>query len=108
MSADWPTEQAGTVAADAAARRAYENETALRVRNARSFGQALELPLWDNLHPLVKNAYREEVLSIVWAALKAIPDPRHQAYEEGYMDGYHVHPGDQSHPNGNPYPSGLS
>jgi hypothetical protein len=42
------------------------------------------------------------VLPMVWAAISALPDPRHAAFERGYAAG-RVHS-----TAGNPYPSGVS
>lgn len=104
----WPTEEAATVAVDAAARHSYEAGRAKALESLERAAQTgASIPEWDALHPVAKQAVKNEVLPVVWAALQALPDPRYAVYEEGYADGYGVHPGDQSHPNGNPYPSGL-
>ena len=110
MSA-WPRESDATVAVEAAARKIYEISVANHREIAPTGTQFAE---YDDLDPMLKLSYREAALPAVWAALSALPDPRHGAWEEGYAagssDGAFEAAGsgeDVVYPHENPYPSGL-
>lgn len=66
-----PTEYEMTVAVDAVARHVYEQTARPPASVILSGGAPLS---FDELGPLVKNQYRESVLSVVVVALEAIPD----------------------------------
>ena len=70
------SEHDATVAVEAAAKHVYE--TTIKP-NTLSM-----LPDWDDLPAVHKRNLKEQVLGIVWAALGALPDQRHLAYEEGW------------------------
>lgn len=100
MSAEaWPTEAAATAAVEAAARKVYEISVANHREVAPPDTQFAE---YDDLDPMLKLAYREAALPTVWAALQALPDPRHAAWEQGYIAADNGRSEDAS-----PYPSGL-
>jgi len=77
------SENDATVAVDAAARRAFEigREDAARLLLP---SEQAKLSQWDDLPPLLKNQWRDGVLHIVWAALEALPEPRRNAWLEGF------------------------
>lgn len=85
----WPTEDAATRAVDGAARKAYEDRAARLRRRIPEKVQAELGPRteWVDLPPEIAIDWREQVLPIVWAALEALPDPRHGAWTEGYHAG---------------------
>lgn len=82
-----PTEHEATVAVDAAARAAYDEEAA-RAREILPPEAAASIIEWDDLTALDKNDWRESVLKLVWAALAALPDRRRGAWEEGYHESF--------------------
>lgn len=96
----WPTEDAATKAVDAAAKASYDEAVKLRASHLPS--GADELKPWEDLHPMVQLEFRRAVLGPVWAALKALPDPRHVAWAQGYLRADNGGDFDE-----NPYPSGL-
>lgn len=97
----WPTEAAATAAVDAAARKHWETfKAGLEKQRA---DERLVLPPFDELHPVQQLAQREAVLPLVWEALKALPDPRHAAWAEGFTSGASTMAPFLE----NPYPSGL-
>lgn len=96
MSTRWPTEEAATLAVDAAAKAAYDDNIKAR---KEVFPPSATFPEWDDLHPTEKLQIRESVLPLVWAALAALPDPRYTAWEAGMIASYE----DRDSPN--PYPS---
>lgn len=97
---EWPRESDATVAVEAAAKAAWEASTPASL---------IGIPLkWDELSPLDKSAIRNTVLPLVWAALSALPDPRHGAWEEGFASAaYDFEAGEIERDVPNPYPSGL-
>lgn len=99
MAEAWPREADATVAVEAAARKTYEDGMAAR---AEVYPEGTQFTPWDDLGPVGKLEVRNAVLPIVWAALAALPDPRHEAWAEGFNCDYE---GDGWPPN--PYPSDL-
>jgi hypothetical protein len=104
MSAEaWPTEAIATAAVEAAARKTYEDGIA---EQAKVYPAGVEFTSWDGLGPVGKLQVRQAILPHVWAALQALPDPRREAWAEGFMYGQ----GHADHPTAyleNPYPSRL-
>lgn len=98
MTDTWPREGDATVAVDAAARKAFENMMAER---AKAYPEGVVMPTWDDLDATDKLKVREGVLDIVWAALSALPDPRHMTWLEGLYCGLR-----QGYEDDNPYPNG--
>lgn len=98
MGAGWPREGDATRAVDAAARAAFKvryDET------VKALGPDKYVRDWDDLTASERLAWRQSVLAPVWAALEALPDPRHWAWEEGLRASFvDVNAT-------NPYPSGL-
>lgn len=94
----WPTEAAATAAVDAAARKAWDD-----VRGALT--PSLSRTEFDDLPVERRLEIRNGVLGMVWAALEALPDPRHAAWQQGHDTAYDIHPGNPAATN--PYPSGL-
>lgn len=78
-----------TLAVDAAARVVHEKA------RAEAGG---ETPPWEGLSKPEQLPYRWHVLSVVTAAIEAIPDPRFAAWEEGFAAAWRVDD------NENPYP----
>lgn len=95
----WVNEAAMTAALDAAARKAWELSCEER---AKSYPPGTRFPDYDELLPMAKHRFAEQVMPIVWAALSALPDPRYAVWEEGYVAGVASPEADT-----NPYPSGL-
>lgn len=92
----WPTEDAATKAVDAAARAAYEAGVKAR---REVFPPSATFPEFDELSANEKVTVKNGVLPWVWAALEALPDPRHGAWVEGlYCSLRHGYEDD------NPYP----
>lgn len=92
----WPREADATMAVEAAAKAYYD-----------SVSKAPDAPAWDDLDVMVKLDVRNAVLSVVWAALKALPDPRHGAFLEGYDKAWRNWTGDHAAIVPNPYESGI-
>lgn len=88
-------QQYATEAVEAAARKAFE-EGRREAANLLPVPVADRLDQWDELSPLLKRQWGELVMPIVWAALEAVPDQRHEAWLVGHLA-----------PSGavNPYPS---
>jgi len=89
-----PTEHEGTVALDAAARLYLETQVP---------GEK-----WDNLDAVQRQAVKQMLLPMVWAALEALPDRRHSAWAEGFKAGGPMHDVDLNDPDAhtrNPYPA---
>lgn len=61
------------------------------------------LPEWDELPPLEKNRWRQQVLLVVWDAAEAMPDVRYDAWEVGYLAGISAR--DDQPTAVNPYPA---
>lgn len=98
MAETWPTEAAATAAVDAAAAAAHKlGRDALLETLPPS--TAARLPKWEDELPPVKMQWRQRVLPIVWAALEALPDPRHTAWLEGLYCGLR-----RGYEDDNPYP----
>lgn len=77
------TEHQMTVAVDAAARSAYDADVA---RRREVFPPGVHFHSWEEQpDPMVKYQFRDGVLPIVMAALNALPDPRHDAWDLGYI-----------------------
>lgn len=75
-----PTEQEATAAVDAAARAVHDSY------RAASEQRGVPAPMeYDDLPPLAKNQYREQVLPVVWAALSALPDRHPGLRYTGWM-----------------------
>lgn len=75
-----PSEHEGTVAVDAAARKAWAGQP------------YSEKTSFDELDVLQQNRFREAVLPLVWAALEALPDRSKAALIEAAQDyREHVH-----------------
>lgn len=70
-----------TVAVEAAARKAYETNVENR---RRVFPPGVKFRGWDELDPITKNGWREDVLPLIWAALEALPDRSRGLWLEGY------------------------
>lgn len=111
MTEAWPTEHAATVAVDAAARAAYEADVEQR---RKVFPPGVRFRTWEQYPADKKLEIRQAVLPIVWAALAALPDPRHGAWAEGREAGYDDAMYEErgvgpypAYPHKNPYPSGL-
>jgi hypothetical protein len=101
----WPTEDAATKAVDAAARKVWELNRGALTRSLSSLD-------FDDLPVERQLEIRNSVLTVVWAALEALPDPRYVAWAQGFAGGYSDGGfdasgfGPYSH-HENPYPSGL-
>lgn len=80
MTEQWPTEAMATAALDAAAKKVYE------INNPNA------LATWDEAPIEVKNVVRQALLSVVWAALAALPDPRRGAWFAGKHAAVNAHP----------------
>lgn len=91
----WPRESDATVAVDAAARKLYDDMVA---EHHKLSNEGPFFPHWDLLEPTTKLGYRQQVLTVVWAALSALPDPRHTAWLEGLYCGLR-----QGYEDDNPY-----
>lgn len=93
---------------DAAAKGHYERA---RESTRQAFApQPMALPEWEDLPPLEKNRWRQQILMPVWDAVAAMPDPRHTAWEEGRVAGEadaeeRSSGADAIYPHQNPYPS---
>lgn len=107
----WPTEAAATAAVEAAAKKAYDMEVEVR---RHAFPPGVIFREWEQIEPAQKIRLRVAVLPLVWAALGAVPDPRHVAWAEGreagHADAMYEERGtgaNSTYPHENPYPSGL-
>lgn len=99
---NWPTEDMATKALEAAARKLYNDQAS----------EDPGSPSYDELSPVSKNEIKVALLPAVWAALEALPDPRHVAWTEGHAAGYGDGGFDAAGSGPyeyaeNPYPSGL-
>jgi hypothetical protein len=81
MTEAWPTEHAATVALHAAAAKAWD-------LNRGSLPPSMADVSFDELPKVTQHEIKQSCLAVVWAALAALPDPRHGAWAEGYAGGY--------------------
>lgn len=81
----WPTEGMATKAVEAAAQQLHARIQEIR---AKAFPNGVAMESWADASPVDKNNRRQDVLPLVWAALEALPDPRHGAWNEGHYSGY--------------------
>jgi hypothetical protein len=78
-----PTEHEATVAVEAAARAAFRVQLA---ETAEQTQISIErYSDWDDIGPVAQLGWRQQVLPLVWAALEAIPDRRHEAWLLGHL-----------------------
>lgn len=94
------SEHDATLAVDAAAQAAYE-----RLGNDMLQRNGEKVTPWAETNALLKHRWRSEVLPMVWAALGALPDQRHAAFEEGWAHAWTPLSPRDLNDSQNPYPA---